>query len=1623
MRDDPSYVTLIGNRCILLTIKKSVPIGKVIKDFCKRQNEKNSTIRMFFDGQRIADYETPDDLDLKNGDDIDIFWEMYGGGWSGKKKMTLDEVKEMLYKEDKSDENELQTNDRDKEIWENEVEAPISDIGSHENMNKSPQCHSFEPRVRLRMMNDTNVEEITDYQPTSPLNPEDAVQVELKVSKSATKVNDEGEMLRMEVSNTCSVNERTDFEPSASLIPVDEVLAPISDTRIHDEMNESTQCQSSEPKDVLRVHLRMINDTNGEKIIDYEPISSLNPDDTVLIISSDSPETTLEPQVLKDAPIDEEDRKMLGTEEYDTNENLKEHIASLNLNHEINVSSFENVQSHEDLALDWLEKLKQEHSEGKLSKNNPLDKKIICFLNLPQLQPIDIKILKNVVEMKEKHKDWEKEKNQLDLQLNLIESKEKRKRKGKILGEKVNRNLRRKPNVVSSSSIEETEEEDRRGQKTLNNAAAKKSNEVKNTGLGDDTSEVCFPTTPKQRDDLRQKFGMSSPSPLMKRQKITEDEMRRFSLSVHLWAQTSKIELNETRLTKKHFKSILDFAGPGSKLHLIKGRPILQYKCMWRNITQGRHYFRGHPETGFETKSKVHDPTKPFCPFEHCNTSLLPQIDITLLNSEEDKRKDDKEISIINISKKLFSHDACSETEDSLRVESSKLDVNKLSWNQVTKIHIDEAKNLSEEDIGQSPSKEELKYQNFLLFQRIQFLNKKETVQKTRDIKDAEIKIPTLIRCNVMECNKSYSTVFGLLQHQKMVHGEENIEKNRLRLCSICGKGVVYISQHIRDVHKNVKRICEICDKSIEGDMKKHRGICNLCPYCGYKNSKKARLSRHVKNCKDQPVQSEALDLTSPMKNVDENDNNEIPKSNDSNKSQFLKNVTPLKETNVKKPMERRKKINFERKDSLLSGSFIIEGKLNERRVKFPFDDVTEDYESELEEHDDEEYTRKRRMIKDKLEARLRDIDELKSSGKSEDEEIVEKFRLFMQKKKNKTTQTGKFSKLNEVSTIDKYTSILCTEIIPAFHKLFTPFNSAWILDCKTPKNTKFDGEVRSFVSPEEPIYMSSRIVEEALKKYDPYLPENGNKRAQILGTTREFMDFIELSFNQRINLYGPEPLKTVMTYHEIVRKFITATGAWKICNDGKKKTLINNKIISQYENPQKDLEILERYTKYTKSKERLNDIEKVMYYSETDAPPPSEGEFTKCGNITMGEIITSTGCRPIVARHLVVGAWVDKKPGFDTGNVPTNDEEHDDQAIFRRVDPTLPPKHKACKHQLENKSADCPILCDERSIPDGYNILVTWDKTSSTNGSSYLHLKHHVKVLMDLYFMIRSKYFGNRISAATDSDNWLHEEETPFFINSNGSSFKYLDLKHISNAIGIDVTSYSFRKIVSTWALSHNSEEIRGAEEESLQHGLKVAREHYLQNKMVKPQKLISTYVEEENIHPESFKKILNKGEIMSQENVKETEEKQKKQRHGNLIKGRESYKRKQMDMKPLGLRQRITNTNKNKFRNLLEKITGEKVEVTLLQKKPAEWRKYIVRNVCIDDPIGEEIRELWMEVYKGDLKFGVRDARLKAIEKQVSRSNTFRSLNRNSWIVRTLRTSFLAGITVKATELMINS
>ena len=139
---------------------------------------------------------------------------------------------------------------------------------------------------------------------------------------------------------------------------------------------------------------------------------------------------------------------------------------------------------------------------------------------------------------------------------------------------------------------------------------------------------------------------------------------------------------------------------------------------------------------------------------------------------------------------------------------------------------------------------------------------------------------------------------------------------------------------------------------------------------------------------------------------------------------------------------------------------------------------------------------------------------------------------------------------------------------------------------------------------------------------------------------------------------------------------------------------------------------------------------------------------FPNCSIVYL--IIKSTGCRPVAVYRMPVGAYTSKKPGFNPYRITKDDcvleEQQGESKIYRRLNPNLPPKNQACEHQLVNKTAHCPVDCDDKCEPEGFNIYCDWDKTSDTNGASYIHLAKPIKDLLDQYDIIKSKFFKEEI-------------------------------------------------------------------------------------------------------------------------------------------------------------------------------------------------------------------------------------------------------------------------------------
>ena len=290
-------------------------------------------------------------------------------------------------------------------------------------------------------------------------------------------------------------------------------------------------------------------------------------------------------------------------------------------------------------------------------------------------------------------------------------------------------------------------------------------------------------------------------------------------------------------------------------------------------------------------------------------------------------------------------------------------------------------------------------------------------------------------------------------------------------------------------------------------------------------------------------------------------------------------------------------------------------------------------------------------------------------------------------------------------------------------------------------------------------------------------------------------------------------------------------------------------------------------------------------------------------------------------------------------------------------------------------------------------------------------------KELLDLYDIIKIKFFEGK----KDLD-WLNHKNTNFFLNSSGSPFTQINLKHISEVMGMDVTAYDFRRIVVTWAVSHESEEIRKAESETLRHGDKVAYDHYVQNKQLRPQTLIQTYVQQEDVIPVSIRKEIRKAENKYKSETSEIEQTRQKKQHESMIEEKKRIKKVRIQNKPLGPKHRLLETDKNELKTVIEKLTGKSIQTIVKFCNAFQWRQFIVRLLCKTQGVqGEKLKDLWTRIYKGDLEYGVRDIRFKAKQKNWPRQkNTIfvQKNDRNTFIAGTIFNALKSDIKAEARD-----
>ncbi|KAF2645269.1 ubiquitin-like protein-like protein SMT3 [Massarina eburnea CBS 473.64] len=68
-----------NNNEVFFKIKRTTVLKKLMDAFCDRQGKNISSVRFLFDGQRVQPDDSPDALDMQDGDTLEVHQEQIGG--------------------------------------------------------------------------------------------------------------------------------------------------------------------------------------------------------------------------------------------------------------------------------------------------------------------------------------------------------------------------------------------------------------------------------------------------------------------------------------------------------------------------------------------------------------------------------------------------------------------------------------------------------------------------------------------------------------------------------------------------------------------------------------------------------------------------------------------------------------------------------------------------------------------------------------------------------------------------------------------------------------------------------------------------------------------------------------------------------------------------------------------------------------------------------------------------------------------------------------------------------------------------------------------------------------------------------------------------------------------------------------------------------------------------------------------------------------------------------------------------------------------------------------------------------------------------------------------------------
>ena len=521
-----------------------------------------------------------------------------------------------------------------------------------------------------------------------------------------------------------------------------------------------------------------------------------------------------------------------------------------------------------------------------------------------------------------------------------------------------------------------------------------------------------------------------------------------------------------------------------------------------------------------------------------------------------------------------------------------------------------------------------------------------------------------------------------------------------------------------------------------------------------------------------------------------------------------------------------------------------IQGGKTKKRYNFDLKETTSDEEKkhlkDLRNKLDELYTDIPRLRKQLKKARLGD------------DILVKHVTDYKDSKDGKDFQTELFKKkvgLSETKTLKLWMNQLRGKVFPFLHEKYPDIDVSILVDF-TENKEHLDYLGNSTETTTKLFRFSKSDVQISVNNSFVSLTNPGPSKIQLLMAWTALCRTICYYARSNTHMFNnPMACQDLIQHYEAIA--LMNVNGMKRMKSETSKISTDGKIQAR---EQTNMNVLMGAVQKWNNSPKIKQLEKDLIDMAKSKKTPSSSQYLQYSELVQTSLVVNSPFRNQVWLALPYRAICEafKCPGWDqtdvTGRAPNELDDIVEEGMLVKItkDISKPPSGLACEHQ---KAGYLLCICAKAAKPAGFNVLLSWDKSTKDKQNRFLHIPNHLWEIINAFTIVRDAYFLNLLPDTERNEGKWYQGTCPLFLNSLGKTRTTFTMSMASAQMEVEVNPHMFRKLYCTYLAHHQDPEVRKAHPRVAGHSTEVFEQFYNLNAMERAQCLMQIIVERSRV------------------------------------------------------------------------------------------------------------------------------------------------------------------------------